>query len=140
MTLAAVGTERPSPRLQVAWRLLRVCGVRLDTKGVGEVAWVVSWFCGQQPKILARFCPDRNDQHTLEPLHDESYWWQKLVGFHDRATRLTLESPEGRQAVFEMAATALGWCASILRVYGRPISASDDFRDGLDEFDAMTKP
>ncbi len=127
-------------RMQAAWRLLRLCGVPVGTAGAREVAWFLAWLAGQQPKVLSRFDPGRNDEHTREPVHDESYWWTKLCMYHHRAAQLGLESPEGRQVVFELAATAAGWCASIVRVYGQPSSASDDFRAGVTGLDAMTKP
>src|SRR5579872_296425 len=80
------------------WRALRLAGVHLDTPGAKEIALALTWFIRQQPKILNRFNPAHNDQHTLKGLGPDSYWGQKLPMYLNRADILTLNSPQGRQA------------------------------------------
>jgi hypothetical protein len=50
------------------------------------------------------------------------YWKNKLDRYLDRADLLTLDSPEGRQAIAEHFATSLGLLASVWRTYGAPAS------------------
>jgi hypothetical protein len=99
---------------------MRLAGVRLDQPGAAEVARALSWIIKQQPVVLSRFPPEQNDRHTAEGMAQEAYWPQKLAKFTQRAGLLTLESPEGRQAVAELTTTCLGLMASVMRVYGPP--------------------
>lgn len=121
------------------WRAMRLAGVPLGTKGALEVVYALTWFIKQQPKILNRFDPDENDQHTLEGLAEGSYWREKIPMYLYRASLLELDSPQGRQAVAEFAATAFGLLASIWRVYGPPDSADQDFSRGVTGLDAFKK-
>lgn len=121
------------------WRAMRLAGVRLDTEGAREVVLALTWFIKQQPKILNRFDPKQNDQHTREGLEENAYWSQKLPMYLHRARLLGLDSPQGRQAVAEYAATALGLLASVWRVYGPPDSANQSFNGGLHGHEATKK-
>jgi len=102
------------------WMALRLNGVKMGMDGSSDVVRVIAWFIRQLPTILRRFPAWRNDQRTLEGVGPEAYWPGKLTKFAHRVEILGLESPEGRQAVFELMATTIGWCASIIRVYGPP--------------------
>src|ERR1700677_4216254 len=118
MTIDLLDTEEVCDRgVQAAvWRALRLGGVNLHTPGAPEVALALSWFIRQQPKILHRFDPRRNDGHTAEGVGPGSYWGNKLPMYLNRADLLTLESPQGRQAIAEYAATAMGLLTSVWRV------------------------
>lgn len=116
---------------------MRLGGVHVRTKGAIEIVYVLSWYIRQQPKILNRFDPAQNDAHTREGLE---YWRDKFDMYLSRAEQLTFESPQGRQAVFEFASTALGLCASVWRLYGPPASIEQDFRKGLVGSEAAKKP
>ncbi len=119
------------------WRSMRLAGVRVDTRGAWDIVQVVSWFIRQQPKILNRFDPVANDKHTLEGLE---YWRDKFEMYLGRADLLGFDSPQGRQAICEFAATALGLSASVWRLYGPPASVDQDFRHGVLGSEAAIKP
>jgi hypothetical protein len=125
----------PAGTIQAAvWRAMR-----LDTKGAQEVVYALTWFIKQQPKILNRFDPDQNDRHTREGLGEAAYWPMKLQMYLHRARLLSLDSPQGRQAVAEYAATSIGLLASVWRVYGPPDSAKQSFASGIYGHDATRK-
>lgn len=114
-------TPAEQPGVQGAvWRAMRLAGVRLDQPGAAEVARSITWIVRQQPVILSRFPKEQNDAHTAEGMSQDAYWPQKLHKFIGRAGILTMDSPEGRQAVAELAATCIGLMASVMRVYGGP--------------------
>lgn len=141
MSLAEV-VELAPPETGVqgaVWRAMRLAGVPLGTKGAREVVLAITWFIRQQPKILNRFDPDQNDAHTQEGLTEGSYWREKIPMYLHRASLLELGSPQGRQAVAEFAATAMGLLASVWRVYGPPASAGQDFSRGVKGVDAARK-
>ena len=120
----------PERGVQAAvWRSLRLAGVHLDTPGALEIAYSLSWLVRQQPKILHRFEPSQNDKHTLEGFGVDDYWPRKLDMYFSRVRILTLESPQGRQAVAELAATCLGLLASVWRTSGPPASDDEDWSD-----------
>ncbi|MDQ5943392.1 MAG: hypothetical protein QG675_160 [Patescibacteria group bacterium] len=110
--------EYSKPQCHI-WKALRLAGVSIDTPGALEVVRVLKWAIDQQPMILTRFPISQNDSHTLEGL---DYWKNKLDRYLDRADLLTLDSPEGRQAIAEHFATSLGLLASVWRTYGAPAS------------------
>ena len=112
------------------WQALRVAGVRLDTPGAVEVARALAWIVSQQPMILTRFPTQQNDAHTQEGFAPDAYWPIKFTKFLHRADLLTLDSPEGRQAIAEFAATAVGLLASTWRLHGSPASEGLVYRNG----------
>lgn len=74
--------------------------------------------------ILTRFPISQNDDHTIEGLE---YWKGKFDRYLSRAELLSLDSPEGRQAIAEHFATSLGLLASVWRTYGPPASDETDY-------------
>lgn len=119
------------------WRAMRLAGTHIGTRGAWDIVQVLSWFIRQQPKILNRFDPGANDKHTLEGLE---YWRGKFEMYLGRAELLGFESPQGRQAICEFAATALGLSASVWRLYGPPASVEQDFCRGVFGSEAARKP
>lgn len=103
-------------------RLLRLAGVPLGSTGSKEIAESLTWLILQQRLVLERFPIEQNDWHTAEGFGPDDYWPQKLQKFVHRANLLTLESPEGHQAIAELAAACIGLLASTWRVYGPPSS------------------
>lgn len=114
------------------WRSLRLAGVSIDTPGAIDVVRSITWLVSQQPLILTRFPLDQNDLHTREGIGKSSYWNEKLSKFLVRADLLTLESPEGRQAIFEHFATSLGLSASVWRCFGMPAGADKNYQQNSD--------
>ena len=101
------------------WSALRTSGVSPLKKGARDVMLALKWIVVRQDRILDRFDPDQNDAHTLEGM---DYWEDKMTMYLHRARVLGLDSPQGRQAVAECAATAVGMLASLWRVWGPPPS------------------
>ncbi|HMS92139.1 MAG TPA: hypothetical protein PJ993_01360 [Candidatus Saccharibacteria bacterium] len=110
--------EYSKPQCYV-WRALRLAGVPISNPGALEVVRSLNWAIEQQPMILKRFPVSQNDAHTIEGL---DYWKDKFDRYLSRAELLTLESPEGRQAIAEHFAASLGLLASVWRIYGPPSS------------------
>lgn len=106
------------------WQAMRLSGVAIDTAGAFDVVRGITWVIERQPMILSRFPITQNDAHTLEGL---DYWKNKFDMYLGRADLLTLDSPEGRQAVAEHFATSLGLLASVWRVYGPPASDAENY-------------
>lgn len=104
------------------WRAMRLAGVRIDTPGAADVVTSICWLISQQTVILNWFPIEQNDKHTAEGFNSDAYWPLKFTKFLHRAELLTLESPQGRQAVAEFAATGVGLLASVWRGYGSPQS------------------
>ena len=108
-------------QVQVAvWRAMRLAGVSLDTPGAIEVVRDVTRIILQQATILKRFPLEQNDRHTAEGFCPDSYWPLKFGKFLHRAETIGLDYPEGRQAIAEHAATAVGLMASVWRLHGSP--------------------
>jgi hypothetical protein len=104
------------------WRALRLAGVKIDTPGANDVVNSICWLISQQAMVLNRFPIEQNDVHTREGFDADAYWPIKFTKFLHRADLLTLESPEGRQAVAEFCTTSVGLLASVWRLYGSPAS------------------
>ena len=136
MTPTCIDTQPKTGTQGAVWRALRLAGAPLDQPGALDIVRVLNWFVRQQPKILKRFAPDQNDAHTVEGLE---YWHGKLEMYWSRAELLGLDSPQGRQAIFEHMATSIGLAASIWRLHGPPASATDDFSKGVTGHDAAIK-
>lgn len=101
---------------------LRIYGTPLGTDGEQESILVICWLISQQPMILHRFPAEQNDIHAKEGFESGSYWYEKLAKFTQRIQLLGFDSPQGRQALAELFATAHGLMASIWRLYGPPSS------------------
>lgn len=100
---------------------MRLSGVAIGDPGAMEIARSITWVIQQQPMILTRFPVSQNDAHTTDGLE---YWQTKFDRYISRAQLLTMDSPEGRQAIAEHFATSLGLLASVWRIYGAPASSS----------------
>ncbi|MBA3678806.1 hypothetical protein H0W80_01235 [Candidatus Saccharibacteria bacterium] len=111
------------------WRAMRLAGISLDTPGAIDIVRSITWVINQQPIILHRFPLSQNDTHTHEGFAVESYWPTKLTKFLHRAELLSLESPEGRQAIAELSATTIGLLASVWRLHGSPVEESQNFHE-----------
>lgn len=106
------------------WQALRLSGAPIDTAGAFDVVRSITWVIERQPMILTRFPIAQNDAHTLDGL---DYWKNKFDMYLGRADLLSLDSPEGRQAVAEHFATSLGLLSSVWRTYGPPASEAKGY-------------
>lgn len=107
------------------WRAMRLAEVSIDTPGAIEVVRAITWIIMQQATILQRFPLEQNDRHTQEGFCPDGYWPLKFGKFLHRAQTVGLDYPEGRQAIAEHAATAVGLMASVWRTHGSPPQISE---------------
>lgn len=111
------------------WRAMRLAEVSIDTPGAIEVVRAITWIIMQQSTILNRFPMGQNDRHTREGMGTDKYWQLKFAKFLHRAQTIGLDYPEGRQAIAEHAATAVGLMASVWRTHGSPPQPSQATTD-----------
>lgn len=79
-----------------------------------------NWLSAERFYQTEKFGTAQDDQHTLDGLGDDSWWWQQLTNYFHRSRVLGLDSPLGRQAIAKFAATACGLLESVIRVHGAP--------------------
>jgi hypothetical protein len=76
------------------------------------------WLVRERDYQVNKFGVGLDDQHTLQGLGEDSWWWQQLMNYFHRSKVLGLDTPVGRQAFAKFAATSCGLLESIIRVYG----------------------
>ncbi len=76
------------------------------------------WLVGERAYQARKFGTEQDDEHTLEGLDENGWWWRQLTSYFHRSRVLTLETLVGRQALAKFVATGCGLLESAIRLHG----------------------
>lgn len=76
------------------------------------------WLVGERSYQVQKFGTASDDEHTLQGLGENDWWWRQLTSYFHRARVLGLDTPVGRQALAKFVATGCGLLESVIRTSG----------------------
>lgn len=76
------------------------------------------WLVREREYQVRKFGTILDDEHTLQGLGDDGWWWTQLTSYFHRSRVLGLDTPVGRQAIAKFVATSCGLLESVIRVSG----------------------
>lgn len=86
--------------------------------------YILKWLSDERSYQVGKFGIESDDEHveTFNLLGDDprpdNWWDDQLQNYYHRAKILSLQTPNGRQALAKFVATAVGMLEACVRVYG----------------------